>query len=184
MTIFFTSDTHFGHSNIMKYCEETRGHFEDISHHDQTIVDNWNFKISPGDNVYHLGDFGFIKPEKLNRILNRLNGNIHLVLGNHDKNIKGEVKKKFIWVKEYYRLKVREDDNQNIILFHYPIASWHKAHHGAWHLHGHCHGTFPSTEFQARLDVGVDVHGMSPISYEEVKKHMSKKIFKSVDHHR
>ena len=185
MTIWFTSDTHFGHKNILKYCPESRGHFKNIQEHDETIIQNWNENIQNGDDVYHLGDFSFAPEARTRELLSILNGNIHLIRGNHDKAIRGSIIKEFAWVKDYYRLKWHKPDGerQDIILFHYPIASWDKAHHGSWHLHGHCHGTFHSESYQARLDAGVDVHNMTPVSIDQIAEHMSTKEFKPVDHH-
>ena len=86
-----------------------------------------------------------------------------------------------------YELKVPDEEmdlEQHIVMCHYPIESWNKRHHGSWHLHGHCHGSLPSPDWQARLDVGVDVHKFKPIPYEEVKALMTFKVFKPIDHHR
>jgi calcineurin-like phosphoesterase family protein len=60
---------------------------------------------------------------------------------------------------------------------------WNKSHHGAWHLYGHSHGSLPDDINSLSFDVGVDSHDYKPISYEEVKRIMKKKIFKPLDHH-
>jgi len=72
---------------------------------------------------------------------------------------------------------------QLIILCHYPFLTWNKSHYGSWNLHGHCHGTLPDDPNSLRLDVGVDVHNFSPISFDEVSTIMSTKNFKPIDHH-
>lgn len=180
--IFFTSDTHFGHENILIFGKGRP--FANIKEHDEAIIEAWNGRVSVGDRVYHLGDFSFAFRERTEEILSKLNGQIFLVKGNHDKGLKSE---KFIWMKEYYRLKVKDEDTvtgtQEIVLFHYPIESWDKRHYGAWHLHGHCHGNLESPPHQPREDVGVDNQGFAPVSYAEIKERMSKKTFKQLDHH-
>lgn len=182
--IYFTADTHFGHKNIMKYCNRK---FMSIESMNDMLVTNWNLVVKDGDTVYHLGDFAWYK-DTAREMTGRLNGNIHLIRGNHDKRmLKGDIASRFTWVKDYYELKIEDDEmdlDQHIILSHFPFEIWNKRHHGAWHLHGHCHGTFPSPDHQARLDVGVDVHNYRPISYEEVKFLMTKKVFKAIDAHK
>jgi len=78
MNIFFTSDHHFGHTNIIKFCNRP---FANVDEMNEELIRRWNEKIAPGDEVYHLGDFALITPEKLNEILDRLNGTIYLIAG-------------------------------------------------------------------------------------------------------
>jgi calcineurin-like phosphoesterase family protein len=175
--IFFTSDTHFGHKNIIKYSNRP---FNDVKEMDEAIIRNWNATVQPGDTIYHLGDFGLTDTESIIKVLRRLNGNKYLIWGNHDKGIRGEALKHFGWAKDYYELKYEE---YRIILCHYAFEVWNKSHHGSFHLHGHSHGSLPTPNHMRRLDVGVDVHGYRPISLEEVVAHMSKKEWKPIDHH-
>lgn len=168
MTIFFTSDTHFGHKNILKYCQESRGHLSDVEEHDQELIAKWNEKISPKDDVYHLGDFGFLPDAKLVKILDQPNGKKHLILGNHD-HFKSEVASKFIWIKDYFKLKYFK---QKIVLFHYPIESWDGKHRDTWHLHGHTHKNVAKENSELRVDVGVDGNNLYPYSFEEIKSLM------------
>lgn len=76
---FYISDTHFGHSNIIKFCNRP---FKDVHHMNQTLTANWNAAVGPDDTVYHLGDFSMGQPVKYRE---RLNGKIILIKGNHDK---------------------------------------------------------------------------------------------------
>lgn len=79
---WFISDTHFGHSNIIKYDERP---FGDIKQMEDALVENWNKKVKPGDTVWFLGDFAFInKRDYIEPIVRRLNGIKNIVLGNHD----------------------------------------------------------------------------------------------------
>ena len=79
--IFFTSDTHFTHNNIIKFCNRP---FKDVEEMNQTLVDNWNKVVGPTDIIYHLGDFCFAGSAEWHSIIGQLNGRIHLILGNHE----------------------------------------------------------------------------------------------------
>jgi calcineurin-like phosphoesterase family protein len=184
--VFFTSDTHFGHTNILKYAERP---FASIEEHDEALIEAWNEVVTEsGAHVYHLGDFVFGKPRRIEEILPRLNGQIHLILGNHDKHLrKGKTRDLFASVSDYKSIRVKTTPaggEQRIVLMHYPIESWDKRHYGSWHLHGHCHGTLPSAEHQRRVDVGVDVWNYRPVTFEQLEEHMAAKVFKAIDHHR
>ena len=78
--IWFTSDTHFGHKNIINFCERP---FKDTDEMDEFIINNWNSKINKDDIVFHLGDFAFASNKRWQELICRLNGKIYLILGNH-----------------------------------------------------------------------------------------------------
>jgi len=164
---------------------------ETVDHHDTMLVDRWNECVKPGDRVYHLGDFAFGNDDFCNRILNRLNGQIHFIEGNHDKPAK-RVKNRFTTYQKYHEIKIPDPDvkggKRKLVLFHYPILSWNAMYYETFHLHGHCHGNLEHFRQEhipeARsMDVGVDCHNYYPISYEEVKLHMKSKIGQQIDHH-
>lgn len=81
MERFITADTHFGHSNIIGYCNRP---FSDVKEMDGALIQNWNSVVGKGDVVYHLGDFAMGKKDFITNIVSRLNGEIHLIKGNHD----------------------------------------------------------------------------------------------------
>lgn len=88
MTIFFTADHHFGHTNILKYEDANRrnahgGRFSSIEKMDEYLIAQWNTTIAPGDLVYCLGDFSY-KQSTMEAIVPRLNGEKILIVGNHD----------------------------------------------------------------------------------------------------
>jgi len=173
MTIWFTADTHFGHTNILKYENRLYKHIQD---HDRDLIERWNSRVKPKESVYHLGDFGLASPAYLAGVLARLNGNVHLIRGNHDRFVKNKlIRDKFGWVKEYYELK---HDKQKIVLFHYPIHSWNGKNHGVWHLHGHTHGNTHHGKSPGidglRVEVGVDLNDYYPVSFEELKELIEK----------
>lgn len=175
---YFTSDTHFGHRNIIKYCNRP---FSNEKEMDEALVANWNARVRPDDEVFHLGDFGFGKEEYLDRILKRLNGKKYFVRGNHDKAMRGRILDHFESVREYAEINI---GGQKIIICHYPLVTWNKARHGSWMLHGHCHHTLDwMNEDTTRIDVGVDGWNYAPVSMSQLHNAMSKKTYKIVDHH-
>jgi len=158
--VWFTSDTHFSHQNIIKYCNRP---FTSVEEMDEAIIQNWNEKVKAGDRIYHIGDFSFATPSKY---LKRLTGQKYFIHGNHD-YIKDHELIGWVWIKNYHELKI---GNQTIILNHYAQRVWNKMHRGAWHLFGHSHGNLPP--YGKSFDVGVDCFNYSPISFEEVQAKM------------
>ena len=162
---WFTSDTHFGHHNILKYTSGARG--KTVEEMDERLVERWNSRVSIRDTVWHLGDVCFGDPI----ILWRLNGKINLIIGNHDhKHLKFDCfSRRFDRIENYIELKTPLS-NTKTVLCHYPFASWNKSYYGAPHLHGHCHGQMKEI-VPGRIDVGVDTHPeLAPYSIEELKQ--------------
>jgi len=164
--IFFTSDTHFGHANILKY-DTSRHIFSSVEHHDASMVMNWNKVVKANDIVYHLGDFAFKNPE---RHVQLLNGKIHLILGNHDGK---DTRKLARWesIQDVLLLK-----NEKLFLSHYPHYSWPSAHHGICHLFGHVHEAFlhvPGVDWP-NLNVGTHFHNFTPVHIDELKDRYNK----------
>ncbi len=175
-TVYFTADTHFGHKNIIKYCNRPFSSTEDMQ---EGIISKWNDTVGDMDTVFHLGDFSFLDKDKTRSILSRLNGNIVLVKGNHDASKHTEL---FGDVYDMIELHVEDGGMQQLAtLCHYPLAVWPSSHFGMWHLHGHSHGSYriPTGKI---VDVGWDVWG-KPVSYQEIKEYMSKRSLSAVDHH-
>lgn len=164
MNTFFTSDTHFGHANIIRFCTRP---FTNIYEMDTELVKRWNEVIKPEDDVYHLGDFSFrgkLSPQVYKA---KLNGKIYLVPGNHDKLSK--YGPEFNILPPLYDIKFKDI---SITLCHYSMRVWNKSHYGAWQLYGHSHSTLKS--YGKSLDVGVDNHNYYPWSFEEIEEYMNK----------
>jgi calcineurin-like phosphoesterase family protein len=161
--IYFTSDTHFNHTNIIKYCDRP---FEDINEMNKVLIKNWNKRVGKREIIYHLGDFGFGKIED---ILNRLNGQIILIQGSHEKSafIHKDRFKEIVPLKEILYQK------QAIVLCHYAMRVWPKSHYNSWHLFGHSHGTLEP--IGKSWDVGVDNNNFTPLSFNEIKEIMDKR---------
>lgn len=178
MNIYFTSDTHFFHKNVIKYSNRP---FESIEEMNETIISNWNKVVKKQDTVWHLGDFSFHKDinESL-KILKSLNGQIHFIIGNHDRTIR-KIFDRFQSVQYYHELNMNK---QKFVLCHYALLTWNKGHYGSIMLHGHSHGSLNHmNENTRRLDVGVDNFNFTPISVDEIIKIMNKKEYAPVDHH-
>ena len=180
-SVFFTSDTHFGHKKL----SDLRG-FPNVEVHDQTLIDNWNSVITKGDRVYHLGDVALgCKKERTIEILSSLNGQIYLLRGNHDDRIfsDSDICKRFVWCRSEHYFTVND---QKIHLLHYAMRVWRSSHRGSWHLYGHSHGSLRDAFYDEKslsMDVGVDCHNFTPISFEQVADRMRNKQFSPVDHH-
>lgn len=166
--IYFTSDTHFNHNHIRLYCKRPFSSCEEM---DGRIIYNWNKVVQPGDTIYHLGDFAFGGHEIVKQYRYRLNGKIHLILGNHDynnriKNIAGI----FSSVNDLLEIKY---NHQRIILCHYAMRTWSSSHSNSIQLYGHSHGNIPGIGKQ--MDVGVDCWNFTPISIDKVLEVMAQR---------
>jgi calcineurin-like phosphoesterase family protein len=187
--IYFTSDPHIGHANIIKYCQRP---FKDVQEMDEILIKNWNSVVQPGDITYVVGDLCLARPEYGISRIRRMNGQKILIEGNHD-NDKGcldnqEFRDLFTEIHPILEIEVPDKDafngkHQRITLCHFAMRVWNKSHRGAWHLYGHSHGTLPDDPNMLSMDVGADVHNYTPISYNQVKALMKKKTWKAVDHH-
>lgn len=164
--IYFTSDTHFGHANVIKYCNRP---FSNVHEMEQGLIDRWNNNVRKEDTVYHLGDLAFCKPYIAKDIVYKLNGNIILIPGNHDsRQILGamyEAPDKVIVEDRYVELNY---NGRKFVLCHFPIESWANMGHGSIHLHGHSHGN--SRKQPGRYDVGVDAKetGYAPVHIDTI----------------
>jgi calcineurin-like phosphoesterase family protein len=176
--IYFTSDTHFGHTNIVKYS----GRPFAARAMETALIANWNAVVRPGDIVYHLGDFALCDVDKAIEIVKQLPGQKYLVFGNHDKAVRKD--KRFlahwIWAKDMADITV---GSQRIVLSHYAMRVWNQSHRGAWQLHGHSHGSLKEEPHMLQCDVGVDCWNQRPVSFEQIAAKMATKIYQPVDHH-
>ena len=157
MKTYFIADTHFGHTNIIKYCNRP---FRNIEEMNAELVKRWNSVVSDGDIVYHLGDFAF-KNSDITNLVNKLNGKIYLIRGNHDhKSI------------NYYNTHGLEViptrtiiEDKKIILSHRPIPD-RDIPEGMINVHGHIHNkVLEGEDFSKELHkcVSVEIIGYLPI---------------------
>ena len=163
MTKFFTSDTHFSHKNVIKYDNRPYSSVEEMN---ESLIENWNKVVKPNDVIYHLGDFGFASDEDIFSIIKRLNGKKIFIVGNHDKQMyHADIRKNFESYHNYLEVVI---DKIPTILFHFPINVWNKKHYGAFHIHGHVHGSKVYEKPVRAFDAGVSCNNYTPVSFEEI----------------
>lgn len=183
--IFFISDTHFGHANMLNFTnyDGTRMRpFNSIEELDELMIENWNKLVKPTDKVYHLGDVCY-KCGNRDEIMRRLNGDKVLIKGNHDKD-------QLRWYEKYFRdIRGTEHIDGNYLLGHFPI---HPDSKGRFvrQLHGHIHAQTvmrPSIiDVKGRIleyepdpwyrNCCVEVNNYSPIPFELIKEETEKLI--------
>ena len=177
---FFTSDTHFNHANIIRFCNRP---FKDVNQMNEVLIENWNRVISPGDTVFHLGDFCLGGSLEWTNVLDRLNGKMHLILGNHDmKNIRQGYINRFENVVMQMHIEIGK---RCIYLNHYPFLCFGGSYRDVWQLFGHVHTSPHNTGldaprlkalFPTQYDVGVDNNNFTPVSFEQVRKIILKQV--------
>ena len=197
--VWITSDTHYGHKNIVRGTtnwrtqagevpvESTRD-FQTIEQMNWRIIDGINNFVSQDDTLIMLGDVSFGGFENIDIFLDRLIcKNIHLIIGNHDHHIENnreDIQNRFLSVNHYLEVKIND---RSFVLCHYPLQSWNGLNKGVIHLHGHVHLS-PNKKFGngKRMEVGVDGNGMDPYSIDDIIKMMNKRPVGSDllgDHH-
>jgi calcineurin-like phosphoesterase family protein len=156
MTIYFTSDTHFGDARRIR---TDRRPFSTIEEHDAALIERWNETVSADDEVWHLGDAAPNYDRMgVAKLLSMLRGHKHLIIGNNDPPATTECA---LWAntQHYAELNV---DGHRLVLCHYPFRSWNKMGKGVIDLHGHSHGKLK--ELPRQYDVGVDVFDYRPVT--------------------
>lgn len=172
--LWFTSDQHFWHKNVITYCNRP---WQTIEEMNEGLIKNWNEVVKETDVVYILGDFSFSKPSKTNKILDQLNGTKRLIKGNHDHSI----------TKWHCELAVQDhifsldmifpEITKIVTLCHYPFApidadedvrflERRPTDYGQWLLHGHVHQTYKIR--RKMINVGVDVWNYYPVNYDVI----------------
>lgn len=132
--IFYISDLHFGHKNILKYDNRP---FSSVADMDNTLIKNWNKAVNNDDIVYILGDISWYGDTKTVSIFHSLNGHKVLIKGNHDQ-IGMELESCFDYICDYLEIK---DKNKKVVMSHYPIPFWNGQFRDSVHLYGHVHNS-------------------------------------------
>lgn len=165
VSTWFTSDSHLGHGNIIRYCNRP---FSSVDEMDEALIKAWNTVVAPEDDVWHLGDFAVRNAESAAGYRRRLNGRIHLVWGNHDSE---QVRQAPWWASSQAMAEITVD-SVRIVLCHYAMRVWNRSRRGSLHLFGHSHGTLPGD--RQSVDVGVDYPAWRyrPVSLREIRRHL------------
>ncbi len=181
--IYFSADHHFGHVNIIGYCNRR---FSSIEEMDKNLIDIWNATVKLEDIVYYLGDFHLGKNPQ--NYFATLNGTIAILDDNthHDKywlnsrtyGTKSDGYSTRSGAVEYLPpLYTFVPHDVPITLCHFPMESWNRSHYNSWHLHGHIHLLGDSFRKKKMLDVGIDnanalLGEYRPFSLTEVEERM------------
>ena len=183
MQTWFTADTHFGHANIIKYCDRP---FADVATMRAELVRRWNERVAVEDQVLVLGDFALGRIDETLTVLDELNGAKHLVVGNHDRPFDPDPGRRAQWTTRYLAAGFRSITHGTAgyaLAGKYPVLIGHFPYAGDSHgedryaeqrpydsglpiVHGHVHTSWRLDGRQ--LNVGVDVNDYAPISEDAV----------------
>lgn len=164
MRYFVIGDTHFGHSNIIKYCNRP---FRDVEEMDRVLIKNWNETVSNHDIVIHLGDFALCARERAKEICSQLNGKKILIKGNHDN-----------WTDDFYRnigfdyvskfpiiYGGTSDNNGFYMMSHAPLMLSETTPY--WNFYGHVHNDSKFADTPTSKCVCVERIGYRPYLFLE-----------------
>ncbi len=190
MKIFFTSDTHWNHQNIVRGCSKWEDKwgcrdFNTLEEHNKTIIDSINKYVKHDDILYHLGDWSFAGHENIKKFRDQLNvQTIHLCRGNHDEHI-SKYSECFTSIQDVLTIK---HGQHMFFLSHYSHRIWLGSHKSVIHLYGHSHSTIDNVPYGKSMDVGIDNsfklnNEYRPFSIEEIISIMGKRSVKFVDGH-
>jgi len=162
--IWFTTDPHYGHWNIVKYCNRP---FSSIEEMNKTLIDKWNSVIKPEDLVYVVGDITMsYSKKKMKEIFDQLNGEKILIKGNHDKKATIPIDS---FVEIHDRLHIT-GENYDFILVHDPAEAAANHETDQKYICGHLHSYPEDRMYRNWFDAGVDGNNFTPISLEEIIK--------------
>lgn len=170
--IWFTADLHHGHPKIVDICNRPISREE---HDEWLIKEVFNKYVQKKDEVYILGDVSLAKRKDAEKWVARLNGNKHLIKGNHDKSVEhlgnwSEITQIKDFTFSRYGLNI------HIVLCHYCLASYNRQIHGSWHLFGHSHCRPVEGQPKLSFDIGIDRIGFwRPYNLYEICKIMNMK---------
>lgn len=168
--IFFISDHHFGHANILTF-KNSEGtplrEFDDVDHMNEIMIQRHNSVVRPGDKVYFLGDVVISRKTSALQVLARLNGEKVLIKGNHDQcNADAYL--------QYFKDIRGSHQFEGLIMTHIPIHPESLARWGL-NVHGHLHNNvvrMPLSQIPDKryFNVSVERLNYTPISLEELRK--------------
>lgn len=167
--VWFTSDFHIGHFNIIRYCNRP---FADTREMNAAILERVNASVKQDDVLYFLGDFCMGGPKAVAFYRDQIAcKTIHFIDGNHDRTAR-KVQHVFTSWSSLSEIKVGK---QGIVLCHYAMKVWPHHSRGTWQLYGHSHGNLPDDPLSLSMDVGVDSHDFKPWHFDEIQTIMKTK---------
>ena len=186
--IFFTSDTHFGHANILEFCHRP---FENVEEMNHKLIENWNKKVPEDGLVFHLGDFAWGGYPFWKQIREQLNGHIILIKGNHDEKNMTPTASQELFDHVAFQMKIRVE-GRVVYLNHVPFLCYGGTYRDpkglVYQAFGHVHSG-PNQKgldverlkvlFPTQYDVGVDNNNYTPISWAEFSQKIEKQLLKS-----
>lgn len=167
--IYFTADTHFGHENIIKFCNRP---FSDVNEMNECMISAWNARVEKNDTVFIIGDMFFKSEVPPAEILPLLNGKKHLIVGNHDGRWMPhlDLNRFFEGVDTYFEYR---DGDRNYVMCHYPLLTYR--HENKWYMiHGHIHNTtdldfWPLLKSRPLvLNAGAEINNFMPVTFDEL----------------
>ncbi len=153
----FTADEHYGHRNIIRYCNRP---FASVEEMDKELIRRHNEVVGDGDIVIHAGDFAVRNTRSPQSYIHELIGHHVFLRGSHDH-----------WLDENaHEIWEQMIDGQYLVICHYAMRVWPRSHYNSWHLYGHSHGQLPPIGKQ--WDIGVDNNNFYPVSFEQIQEIM------------
>ena len=167
--IFFTSDLHLGHANVIRHCNRP---FSSVEEMDEVLIRNWNQRVKTNDTVYVLGDLMFRNHKPPEEYLKQLRGKKHLFTGNHDRDWTKKVQ-----LDDYFesvnKLDFISDGKHQMTLCHFPMMSWPHSTR-AYMVFGHIHNNTDAEYWplicnsELMLNAGVDINDFMPVTFDEM----------------
>lgn len=166
---YYISDMHMGHKNVLKFDDRP---FQSVEEMNETLIVNWNKKVTDEDDIWVLGDFCYRSEKDPSFYLKQLKGKKHLIIGNHDK-VTVNTDSALNYLDSVERLKHIKDREYNVILCHFPLADWNAKHRGSYHVYGHIHNNKDEVyEFMKQqeraLNAGCMINNYEPVTLEEL----------------
>lgn len=183
MNIYFSSDFHYGHKNIVKGISDWEDKspcrdFNTMEEHNETLIQNINKTVSWDSVLYFMGDWSLGGRDSIWKFRNRLYvRTIHFIGGNHDHHIRNNsilktddgFRNARSFFTSYNEILEKKIGGQSMVLCHYPMRSWHKANRGSIQLYGHEHDSYYFYDNYKSMNVGIDTHPQfRPYHLEEI----------------
>jgi len=201
--IWLSSDLHFNHKNIIKYCDRNVYDYSlndsisldlSVEAMNEEIIRRHNSLVKEDDYYICGGDIGFGKDVEANvDLLDRMNGHKLICWGNHDHDIKWFIKregKDILWTGDILELstQVKNGKNlkkQNFFICHYPVLIWNQHHKGSIMIFGHTHHTLKDENYLSRkvFEIGLDGNNLFPYNIDDIYKQIKENEIKYIDHH-